>query len=247
MQLSIAIGRRIGSMFSSRRFLGSKADFLSNKVLWKEQAFVNGKWISAANGDVFDVKNPANGEVIARVPKMTAVDAENASSIAYEVWKGPWKQFTAPQRAKVLEKMATLMIDNADDLAKIITLEAGKPLAESKGEILYAASFYKYFSEEARRSYGTIIPSNAKGRADLVFKQSVGPAALVTPWNFPGLKNVNAIQIDGLRSLSYIVLLTSRSCNDYSKSRSCDCSRVHCSNKTFGGDSINSASSLCGG
>ena len=82
-------------------------------------------------------------------------------------------------------KMYNLMIDNVDDLGKIITLEAGKPFSESKGEILYAASMYKFFAEEARRSYGTIIPSNIKGRSELVFKQSIGPAALITPWNFP--------------------------------------------------------------
>lgn len=172
-------------MQAPRRSLGTMTDLLSNKALWREQAYVNGLWVSSASKDVFDVKNPANGEVIARVPNMTAAEAESVCLTASEVWKGSWKQSTAPQRARVLEKMASLMTEHADDLAKIITLEAGKPLAESKGEVLYAASFYKYFSEEARRTYGSIIPSNVKGRADLVFKQSVGPAALITPWNFP--------------------------------------------------------------
>ena len=159
---------------------------LSNKNLLKGKSYVNGKWTDSisSQSSYFEVKNPANGHVIATVPKMVTDDVEYVSTVAFDSWK-TWKQTTPAQRSAVLQKMASLMADNVDDLAKIITLEAGKPLAESKGEILYAASFYKFFAEEARRSYGTIIPSNVRGRSELVFRQSVGPAALITPWNFP--------------------------------------------------------------
>ena len=161
------------------------SSLLKNKNLVKNKAFINGSWVeSTLNASTFDVKNPANGELLAQVPKMKVDDAEKACFGAFNAWK-TWKNTTPAMRSSLLYKMADLMVQNIDDLAKIITLEAGKPLAESKGEILYAASFYKFFAEEARRTYGTIIPSNVKGRSELVFKQSVGPAALITPWNFP--------------------------------------------------------------
>jgi len=158
---------------------------LSNGKLLREKSFINGRWVTASNNaGSFDVINPANGKTIANVPKMSKEDADRACAVSMEAYSS-WKQTTPASRSNILLKMATLMIENVDDLAKIITLEAGKPLAESKGEVLYAASFYRFFAEEARRSYGTIIPSNVKGRSELVFKLPVGPAALITPWNFP--------------------------------------------------------------
>ena len=173
--------------FSSSCIRAASLDGLfSNTSLWKPgNCYVNGKWIKAADGEQFSVKNPANGDLIAGVPKMTASDVNEAADIAFKVWNATWKSTTPAQRSAVLMKMYDLMVDNIDDLAKIITLEAGKPFAESKGEVLYAASNFKFFAEEARRSYGTVIPSNVRGRSELVFKESIGPAALITPWNFP--------------------------------------------------------------
>ena len=164
----------------------TNSSIFTNTSLWKPgKCYVNGKWITATSNDEFEVKNPANGDIIASVPKMTCTNVHEAADIAFDVWKNSWKMTTPAQRSAILMKMYHLMMDNIDDLAKIVTLEAGKPFAESKGEVIYAASMYKFFAEEARRSYGTIIPSNVKGRTELVFKESIGPAALITPWNFP--------------------------------------------------------------
>ena len=162
------------------------SSIFANTSLWRPgRGYINGEWTTGSSKGEFGVKNPATGGIIASLPKMTASDVNDAADVAFRVWNDSWKSSTPAQRSAILMKMYNLMIDNVDDLGKIITLEAGKPFSESKGEILYAASMYKFFAEEARRSYGTIIPSNIKGRSELVFKQSIGPAALITPWNFP--------------------------------------------------------------
>ena len=115
---------------------------------------------------------------------MKIADVEKASAIAYERWHS-WKHTTAKERSKFLSRMATLMSNYHLDLARIITLETGKPLAEAKGEVQYALNYFEFFAEEAKRVYGDIIPSPMKGRKILAMKEPVGPAALITPWNFP--------------------------------------------------------------
>ena len=160
----------------------SPPSVISCHDIFREDAYIDGKWI--ASPERFEVKNPATGSVIAAVPKMTVADVQRVSEVSFNSWTS-WKKTTPAQRSAVLMKMHALMLEHMDDLARILTLEAGKPLAESKGEIMYAASMYKFFAEEARRAYGTVIPSNTKGRVELVFREPVGPAVLITPWNFP--------------------------------------------------------------
>ena len=132
----------------------------------------------------FAVRNPATGEVITTIPRMGPCCVEKAASAASEAWSS-WKNTTARERSKLLSRMAALMHENIDDLAKLVTLENGKPLAEARGEVLYAISFYEFYAEEAKRAYGDVIPSPVKDRLSITIRQPIGPAALITPWNFP--------------------------------------------------------------
>lgn len=155
---------------------------LKNKNLIKDKAFINGQWVKAPKS--FDVKNPANDEVITSVPDMGGDDTRDAIGMAKEAMVG-WAAMTAKERAAILKKWNDLILENADDLAAILTAEMGKPLAESKGEVLYGASFIEWFAEEGKRAYGDIIPSPIKGARILVEKQPVGVCGMITPWNFP--------------------------------------------------------------
>ena len=133
---------------------------------------------------LFDVRNPATGEIINSLPRMGNADVELAINSSVNAWK-VWKDTTAKERSKILSKMATLMSEYQDDLAKIITLENGKPLNEAKGEVMYALSFLEFYAEEAKRVYGDVLPSPTKDRMSIVLKQPIGAVALITPWNFP--------------------------------------------------------------
>jgi len=133
---------------------------------------------------MFEVKNPATGEVIARLPRMNEKDVAEASKVADAAWI-KWRKTTAKERSKIIEKMSALMEQHEDDLATILTLEAGKPFAEAKGEIRYAQSFYDLYAEEAKRVNGQVLQPPVKGRRLVTMSQPVGPCALVTPWNFP--------------------------------------------------------------
>ncbi|XP_028593409.2 succinate-semialdehyde dehydrogenase, mitochondrial [Podarcis muralis] len=144
--------------------------------------FVGGRWVQAAAA--FPVRDPASGAELSRVADCGAAEAQAAVRAAYEAGAA-WSGASAKERAALLRKWFDLMIENKDDLARIITAENGKPLKEAQGEILYSASFLEWFAEEARRIYGDIIPSSAKDRRVLVLKQPVGVAAIITPWNFP--------------------------------------------------------------
>eukprot|EP01038_Epipyxis_sp_PR26KG_P006583 gene6583-9049_t len=155
-----------------------------NKNLVTGKGFINGKFTVGSSTETFPVYNPANGQEICSLPKMKAVDASNAIQASDVAWKR-WKSTSYVERSKFLRNMADLMRENIDDLATLITLEAGKPFSDSKGEILYAISFYDYYAEEARRIKGEIIESPNKNRRLFALRQSVGPAALITPWNFP--------------------------------------------------------------
>jgi len=166
------------------RELSSVSSLLKNKSLFRDVGYINGQWTNMGCVDKFDVFNPANGALIAQVPRMTADSAEEASQVAFKAW-GTWKTRTCKERAKVLTKMAHLMAEHSDDLAILITLESGKPFAEAKGEIAYALGFYEFFAEEAKRMRGDVIPHPVSGRRLLALKEPCGPAALITPWNFP--------------------------------------------------------------
>ncbi|XP_069004520.1 succinate-semialdehyde dehydrogenase, mitochondrial [Embiotoca jacksoni] len=150
--------------------------------LLRTQSYVDGRWLSAAS--VFPVLDPATGQEIARVSDCGPAEAKRAVDAAYKAFHS-WKQYTAKERSTLLRKWFDLLTLHKDDLAKLITFECGKPLPESLGEISYSASFLEWFSEEARRVYGDIVPSPSKDRKILLLKQPVGVASIITPWNFP--------------------------------------------------------------
>lgn len=152
--------------------------------LLKTQAFINGQWLDADDASVFEVTNPADNSVIAHVPKMGANETRKALHAA-QVAQKLWQQKTAKERADILHKWYQLIMDNQQDLAVIMTLEQGKPLAESRGEIAYAASFIQWFAEQARRINGETIPAHQSDKRILVEKQPIGVCVAITPWNFP--------------------------------------------------------------
>ncbi|RSF43066.1 NAD-dependent succinate-semialdehyde dehydrogenase [Acinetobacter baumannii] len=157
---------------------------LNELALFRQQAFVAGKWCEADHQQTSEILNPATLEIIGTVPNMGKVEAERAIEAAKEAWP-LWKNKTAKDRSIILKKWFDLIISNADELAFILTSEQGKPLAEAKGEILYAASFIEWFAEEAKRVYGDIIPSPYPDARIVVNKQPIGVVAAITPWNFP--------------------------------------------------------------
>jgi len=157
---------------------------LKDASLFRQANHVGGKWIAADSGRTMSVRNPANGEVIGEVPAMGAAETRRAIAAAHAAYPA-WRALTAKERAAILRRLNDLMLANADDLAVIMTAEQGKPLAESKGEIAYAASFIEWFAEEGKRVYGDTIPQNAKGRRIIVQKEPIGVFAAITPWNFP--------------------------------------------------------------
>lgn len=157
---------------------------LNDPGLLREAILIDGVWGPADSGATIDVRNPADGTLVARVPK--AGQAETARAISAAARALPaWRATLAKERAVILRRFYDLMIANIDDLALLITSEQGKPLSEARGEVLYAASFMEWFSEEARRINGSIIPQNVQGRRILVQKAAVGVFAAITPWNFP--------------------------------------------------------------
>ncbi|HJU71275.1 MAG TPA: NADP-dependent succinate-semialdehyde dehydrogenase [Paucimonas sp.] len=157
---------------------------LKDPSLLRQQAYLNGQWCNADNGETFPVTNPATGDVIGSVPNMGAAEARRAIVAANEAWRG-WRAKTAKERSAVLRKWNDLMLANADDLALIMTTEQGKPLAEAKGEIAYAASFIEWFAEEAKRVSGDTLASPWPDRRLVVVKEPIGVCAAITPWNFP--------------------------------------------------------------
>jgi succinate-semialdehyde dehydrogenase / glutarate-semialdehyde dehydrogenase len=145
---------------------------------------VAGEWVDADDKSTVDVTNPANGEKLGTVPMCGAAETERAIAAADQAQK-TWRDVPAKQKAAVLRKLNDLMLANTDDLALIMTSEQGKPMAEAKGEIAYAASFIEWFADEARRTYGDTIPAPTGDRRILAVKQPVGTTAAITPWNFP--------------------------------------------------------------
>jgi succinate-semialdehyde dehydrogenase / glutarate-semialdehyde dehydrogenase len=157
---------------------------LNDSDLFRQLAYIDGRWCEADNGKSFPVTNPATGELLAQVPNMEAAETHRAIEAAKTAWPG-WRRKTAKERANLLRKWYDLMMANVNDLATIMTAEQGKPLAESKGEISYAASFIEWFAEEGKRVYGDTIPSPWNDRRLVVIKEPVGVCCAITPWNFP--------------------------------------------------------------
>ncbi|MCQ8216028.1 NADP-dependent succinate-semialdehyde dehydrogenase [Burkholderia pseudomallei] len=157
---------------------------LKDPALLRERAFVAGEWQAADGGATLKVRNPATGALIGTVPAMGAAETRRAIDAANAAWPA-WRKKTAKERAAILRKWHDLMIAHADDLALILTTEQGKPLAEAKGEIGYAASFLEWFAEEGKRVYGDTIPTPAADKRIVVTKEPVGVCAAITPWNFP--------------------------------------------------------------
>lgn len=170
------------------------------------KALIDGNWISASSGDTFEVKNPANGKVIGSVPNMNASDVQLAIDAAKRAfYSNEWSALTAKQRSQLLKVLMKfffiilalhkylfifqnwyhLIEKNTQEIAEIMTAESGKPINESKGEVVYGNSFMEWFAEEARRIYGEIVPAPVQNREVIVMKQPLGIAALITPWNFP--------------------------------------------------------------
>ncbi|HTW26270.1 MAG TPA: NAD-dependent succinate-semialdehyde dehydrogenase [Acetobacteraceae bacterium] len=157
---------------------------LKDPSLFRQANLIDGKWVEAEGGKTVPVRNPATGEVIGAVPAMGAGETRRAIEAADRA-QPAWRARTAKERAAMLRKLHELMLANQEDLAVIMTAEQGKPLTESRGEIVYAASFIEWFAEEGKRVYGDTIPQNLPGRRLLVQKQPVGVFAAITPWNFP--------------------------------------------------------------
>ncbi|WP_280523273.1 NAD-dependent succinate-semialdehyde dehydrogenase [Pantoea coffeiphila] len=157
---------------------------LKNSALMRDRCLINGEWISASDGREIEVDNPASGKIIARVPSLTGSEAETAIAAAKAALPG-WSRLAAKDRTAILRRWFTLIVENADDLAALMTAEQGKPLAEAKGEALYAASFVEWFAEEAKRVYGETVPAPGTDKRIIVMKQPIGVCAAITPWNFP--------------------------------------------------------------
>jgi len=157
---------------------------LKDPTLLRQQCYVDGAWIDAPGGGTIDVTNPATGAVIGTVPNLDAAATRRAIDAASAAFPA-WAARTAKDRAGLLRRWHDLMMANADDLAVLMTAEQGKPLAESKGEIGYAASFIEWFAEEGKRLYGDLIPGHQPDKRILVMRQPVGVVAAITPWNFP--------------------------------------------------------------
>ncbi|WP_310655256.1 NADP-dependent succinate-semialdehyde dehydrogenase [Shewanella fidelis] len=157
---------------------------LNDMSLLRQQCYIDGQWLDALSGAKVEIANPATNEVIASVPMMGTAETQMAISAAEKALPA-WRALTAKERAAKLKRWFELLLQHQDDLALMMTTEQGKPLAEAKGEVAYAASFIEWFAEEAKRVYGDTIPGHQGDKRLLVIKQSVGVTAAITPWNFP--------------------------------------------------------------
>ncbi|MFP7305360.1 NADP-dependent succinate-semialdehyde dehydrogenase [Klebsiella pasteurii] len=157
---------------------------LNDPTLFRQQAMINGRWRDASSKETLVVTNPANGQQLGSVPKMGVGETHEAIDAAARALPA-WRALTAKERSSILRRWFELMMEHQDDLARLMTLEQGKPLAEAKGEISYAASFIEWFAEEGKRIYGDTIPGHQADKRLLVIKQPIGVTAAITPWNFP--------------------------------------------------------------
>jgi succinate-semialdehyde dehydrogenase / glutarate-semialdehyde dehydrogenase len=157
---------------------------LKDSRLFREACYVDGQWIQARSGQTIAVDNPASGEIIGKVPKLGAAETQQAIEAANRAFP-EWSKKTAKARAGVLRRWFDLMMASQEDLARLMTIEQGKPLSESRGEVAYAAAFLEWFGEEAKRVYGDTIPPHQADKRIVVIKQPIGVVACITPWNFP--------------------------------------------------------------
>ena len=157
---------------------------LQDKSLFRQQCYIDGAWVDADSGETINVNNPATNENLGTVPRMGADETRRAIDAANRAYPA-WRAKLAKERAAILRRFYELMLENREDLAVLMTAEQGKPMAESRGEVLYAASFLEWFAEEGKRAYGEVIPPTVAGRRLVVTKEPVGVIASITPWNFP--------------------------------------------------------------
>ncbi|MHB8287071.1 MAG: aldehyde dehydrogenase family protein, partial [Caulobacteraceae bacterium] len=157
---------------------------LANAALLQSKCLIDGRWVDASSGVTKAVTNPSDGSIVGYVPMMSPDETQGAIDAAARAWPA-WKALTAKARSAILRKWFDLIVANADDLARLMTLEQGKPVAEAKGEVMYAASFVEWFSEEAKRIYGDVMSHPNPANRIVVIKQPVGVCAAITPWNFP--------------------------------------------------------------
>jgi succinate-semialdehyde dehydrogenase/glutarate-semialdehyde dehydrogenase len=164
--------------------IASAGSELKDPRLFREACYLDGQWVQANSEKTIDVDNPATGEIIGKVPKLGATETKQAIEAANRAFPA-WSKKTAKERAAILRRWFDLMMANQEDLARLMTIEQGKPLTESKGEVAYAAAFLEWFGEEAKRVYGDTIPQHQPDKRIVVLKQPIGVVACITPWNFP--------------------------------------------------------------
>lgn len=157
---------------------------LKDASLFRQQCYIDGAWADADSGATIDVTNPATGDKLGTIPKMGANETRRAIEAANAAWPA-WRAKSAKERAVVLRRWQELMLENQEDLAVLMTMEQGKPLAEARGEVAYGSSFFEWFAEEGKRAYGDVIPAQMADRRIVVLKEPVGVCAAITPWNFP--------------------------------------------------------------
>ncbi|HWF38129.1 MAG TPA: aldehyde dehydrogenase family protein [Candidatus Acidoferrales bacterium] len=157
---------------------------LKDQKLFREAAYIDGNWIRKSANGATKVDNPATGAVIGEVPNLGAAETRQAIDAAARAL-GPWQRETAKARANILRRWFDLMMENQEDLARLLTLEQGKPLSEARGEITNGAAFLEWFGEEAKRIYGDVIPPHQADKRIVVLKQPIGVVGCITPWNFP--------------------------------------------------------------
>ena len=157
---------------------------LKDPDLFRTRCYVGGEWVAADDGATVTIRNPANGEELGSIPRMGAAETRRAIDAANAAWPA-WRALTAGARAKILRRWYELIVAHQEDLAVLMTREQGKPLAEARGEVLYAASFIEWFAEEGKRIYGDVIPGHQADKRIVVLREPVGVCAAITPWNFP--------------------------------------------------------------
>jgi len=157
---------------------------LSDSTLFRQQSYIDGAWCNADSGETIDVRDPATGATLGTIPKMGTAETRRAIDAANKALPA-WRAKTAKERAAILRKWFNLMMENQEDLAVMMTMEQGKPIAESRGEIAYAASFIEWFAEEGKRIYGETVPQHMADRRIIVLKEPIGVVGAITPWNFP--------------------------------------------------------------
>src|SRR6266853_628718 len=157
---------------------------LTDAGLFRQSCYVDGAWVGARSGATIPVDDPATGAIIGTVPRLTGIETREAIDAAARAFPA-WRKKTAKERAAALRRWYELMITNQDDLARLMTTEQGKPLAESRAEVTYAAAFLEWFGEEAKRVYGDTIPGHQADKRIVVIKEPIGVCAAITPWNFP--------------------------------------------------------------